>query len=866
MSDVYLWETYDKLGRDALETGDLEQANEAFRSAVATAEEIQAPDRLVLSLRNLAATMQDMNQIGDAHELLLRTQEVAREQLGEEHSQTVETWRDLSQVCRHLGYLDQADQYLKQVLEQDIKSQDTELIGSTLLSLAQISQAKNEPAVAAAYLQRVVKLKRQKHGDNHPEIAQPLLWLATALYQCGKATEAQSFMRTALGLLERHFADEPLHLAQSLLAGAKLMVDAGQFEVALTHQKRALDLLNSELQPEDEKLWETREYIATTLAAMGKLEEAIELLEFCLRNGEPQGAQAGATYKNLAGLYLALNQTEKAEELYLKATEILEVALGNQHPAYLATLEERIQLYHFSGRTKEALELALKTIRATEDRFGPGHPNTAQVYASTALLAHGAEEWETALELMHAAEKIWSSLDPRPEDVLANCHANIATCLIRLGRRAEAEPSLVIAESWGNEALKPVLAELRAELGSDKPPITEEPKPQELTLELEPDTEVPESPESFESSEDDEFALPDLFDDDEETPQAADESTEERELTEEPEPVPGPELIVEPEDLPEKVELFEDEDDYSIELFTDEPSEEKTPPTLELEEVAETFEEENPEALEEETEVAEDEPQVPEEDVAAAEEELEASSEPAFVYDPESPDFVDRRTSPRCPLSFNRFFEIHVASESGSEDDFKSYLVDLSQGGIRINSEVPFPLEYDLTVTLPEDVLGEKTTLDCQVVWQKALYGASFIQGLAFKDLTETQQKLIDTRVTPENGASRSISRQHFRLYRPFPIKLKADGHEEWLTSYATDLSVNGIGTRLAAPLEQGNPVRVRLELEFELPTVEVEARVAWSKSGDNGVSHGLQFADVGPVEARTIKRYIDRCLEFLPD
>ena len=152
------------------------------------------------------------------------------------------------------------------------------------------------------------------------------------------------------------------------------------------------------------------------------------------------------------------------------------------------------------------------------------------------------------------------------------------------------------------------------------------------------------------------------------------------------------------------------------------------------------------------------------------------------------------------------------------------------------------------------------------MVWQKALYGASFIQGLAFQNLTDSQKKLIEAKLNPENGLPRSASRQHFRLYRPFPIKLQADGHDEWVASYATDLSVNGIGTRLKAPLEQGNPIRLRLELEFELPTVEVEARVAWSKSGENGVSHGLQFAEVGPVEARTIKRYIDRCLEFLPD
>ena len=1115
MSDVYLWETYDKLGREALDSGDLEQANEAFRSAIATAEEIQAHDRLVLSLRNLAATMQDMNQMADAHELLVRTLDVAQQQLGNDHSQTVETLRDLSQLSQQLGYLDKADGLLKQVLEQDIKSQSADRIGSTLLSLARLAQARNEPAVAAAYLQRVVKLNRQKHGDNHPEVAQSLLWLATALYQCGKKDEAQSFMRTAFGLMERHFGNEPMHLAQSLLAGAKLMVDAGQLEPALVHQKRALDLLSEELEPENERLWETREYIATTLAAMGKLEEAIEILEYCFRHGNPQGARAGATYKNLAGLYLALNKKEKAEGLYLKASEVLESTLGIEHPAYLATQEERIQLYHFSGRSKEALEVALKTIRATEKRFGTGHPNTAQAYASTALLAHSSEQWETALELMKAAEKIWSSLDPRPEEVLANCHANIATCLIRMNRHAEAEPSLVIAESWGNAALKPVLAELRAEMAGGKE-TAEEPTPEPDLMEVDsaedlfggPDqdeegeelftqgqldeeeesaqaepprelddheaielfadesravmagaeetpTEEPEEsnpeaeqqadylfedvfgdetepeeadheePENPFSEEPDDVifaedspevdveseAVPDLPDEEgaeseSETDVLADERLDEipvepdaepetadehAELENEPEAIPEDQADDTPAEVSEEREadaddLFsdaEDDDEFNLEaskreseqaaeqedesaasedvsddspvedeeepvtdaddlfsdaeeqdevgpetaeeselepdaddLFSDhqdedeagleaaeapEPSIEKTPAVVALDEdeesnATELFadaegdvksvasdkepseeDEPDPDAFElfsSDSEADRDESdsdelfaadtEAPEED-SSEDEEPVLSSVPETNH-PDSPNFVERRAAPRRPLSFNQFFQVLVASETGSEDNLKSFLVDLGEGGIRINSESPFPTEYDLTITLPEDVLGETATLECQVVWQKALYGASFIQGLAFQNLTESHKKLIEAKLNPENGLPRSASRQHFRLYRPFPIKLQADGPDEWVTSYATDLSVNGIGTRLKAPLEQGDPIRLRLELEFELPTVEVEARVAWSKSGENGVSHGLQFAEVGPVEARTIKRYIDRCLEFLPD
>jgi PilZ domain-containing protein/tetratricopeptide repeat protein len=1075
MSDVYLWDTYDKLGREALDSGDLVQANEAFRSAVATAEELQSHDRMVLSLRNLAATMMDMNQVSDAHELLLRTLDVAEQNLDEDHSQTVETQRDLAHICQQLGYLDKADELLKRVLEQELKLKDPDRIGSTLLTLAQVAQARQEPTVSAAYLQRVVKLKRQKLGDDHPEVAQSLLWLSTALYQCDKKDDAQKFMRKAFGLMERQFADEPSHLAQSLLAGAKMMVDAGQLEPALVHQKRALDIFASILDPNDDKLWETREYIATTLAAMGKLEEAIEILEFCFRNGDLQGARAGATYKNLAGLYLALDKKETAEELYEKASDILEATLGVEHPAYLATQEERIQLYHYSGRTRLALDVALKTIKATEKRFGAGHPNTAQAYASTALLAHSVEEWDTALELMRAAEKIWMSLAPRPEDVLANCRTNMATCLIKLKRFEEADPILQLAEGSAGQALAPIIAELRKELEAGRnqidqptepPRISDTPvqpsfeKPPSIIFdssvsELEPETEPAARAVEFIEDEEDLFGGgidlfdPETGDDEEENPEElfpfeddeepiaennedlfGAEASDIEEAVSEPDPVASPRvedaprIEIEPEedtdalefpedledqeaafldndlepverqtgaedseetestdvltveakdeatdepahetetpepissgveskatdsalfetddeDDPESIEMqFEDEEADALELFAaeadddyaeneeaeegdaielvaagaddnsaqnEESEESEEGEAIELvaadtdddsAENEESEESEESEAIElvaadtdddsagnEESEESEESEAIElvaadTDDDSAGNEESEESEEGEAIelvaadtddnsaQNEESDEFQERRVHARSPLSFNRFFDIKVSVDDDYTEGLKSYLVDLGLGGIRINSEEPFPKETDVTLNLPEGVLGEAVELRAEVVWQKALYGASFIQGLAFKDLSKEQKELIRSKLDPE-GSTRVNSRQHFRLYRPFPIKLQASGQDEWQASYATDLSVNGLGTRLKAPLEQGNSIRLRLELEFELPTVEVEAKVAWSRSGENGVSHGLQFAAVGPVEAKTIKRYIDRCLDFLPD
>ena len=920
MSDVYLWETYDRLGREAIERRDLSQAAEAFRSAIAVAEDIGSNDRLALSLRNLSAVMVDQGALNDSHDLLSRTLELCMESLGSQHSQTVETQRDLARVCRDLGYLDKSEGLLKNVLSEDSKAGSQEQISGTLDALARLSLDKQDFGAAATYFEQIVELKTRALGDESPEVAQHLLKLSTALYQCGESDKAQASLNVALGILEKQFSGEPLHLAQSLLASAQLMVEASQLEPALIHQKRALDILADNLPPDHEKLWEARELIATTLAAKGMAEEAIELLEYCLRNRkDTPDHHMGALHKNLAGLYLTLGKNDRAEELYAQAAEFLERSLGPDHPAVLATREERIQLYHFTGRSKEALDLALTTIRATENRFGPGHPNTAQVYASTALLAFNAQSWETALELMRGAEKIWQSLRPKPEDVLANCRTNIATCLFNLGRFDEAGKILDQAEETAGVSLRPVISNLRAQIRSQtelqEPEVqaVEEEQPVQAKAAIDDDFDLPDLDEFLADAPQDSSSsakgLPDIEDldlpdivaeeipgledsieeavvseveqaevaaveDAEKVVVAEEEASEEAVVAEVVEPEPSEAAPV--EDAEEVVVAEEEAAEEAVVAEVVEPEPSEAAPVEDAEEVvvaeeeaaeeavvAEVVEAEQAEAPVVEQPFAED---IETEELAEEVDPTAAPVSPKEQLDPTSEGFVERRKRPRLPLSLNKFFNL-VINQSGGTVELKSFLVDLGLGGIRINTETPFPKNGPLTVTLPSELLGQEAEFTAEVVWQKPLYGSSYLQGLAFKELSETQEEMLKTRLdADENPSGRANSRQHFRLYRPFPIKLQAVGGDSWVSSYATDLSINGLGTRLREALKRDDGVRVRLELEFELPTVEVQARVAWSREGENGVTHGLQFDAVGPVEAKTIKRYIDRCLAFLPD
>lgn len=846
MSDVYLWDTYDKVGREALERKDYEQAIEAYRAAVTVAEGIAGQElRLVMSLRHLSEATSKAGQLSLAHDLLRRTDEIAVSRLGATHAESVKIKRAIYELARQLGHLDEAEAYLVEVMGTVKQHGETEEFLEIMELLASLATERGELESAATIYKELAEARVSLYGPDHPGVAQALLWHSTALSQVGQGAAAEESLVQAFDMLEKQFADDPKNLAQSLLAGAELMVQSGRVEAALEHQKRALDLLSSVHDDEHPSLWDTRELIAATLAGLGRLEEAIELLEYCLQHRKDRDHRSGGMLKNLAGLYLTLQKVDKAEELYQQAADLLNLTLGPEHPASLATTEERIQLYHFTGRPQQALDLALTTIRPTEQRYGGGHPNTAQVYASTAVLAHAARRWDTAYELMKAAEAIWETMIPKPNDVLSNCRLNMATCLVELGRNAEAAILLHRVEAPPGSPVDRVVKELWSRLESEAPSAAS--SPDEPDEEPEPAAEQAEPVDSATNQE----------------AAARLELSQERERNWEPpaEAMPWEDasaqaelrLVREP-DAPEP-EALETEEAWAEREAALSTPEERTAAPAPLPPLATELDEQG---------LPEIEPDLPSDETAVLAPAAGESSEDQDEEDEPYLTGAERRLYPRFNLGLNRFFDLAIRDDKDQHSVIRCFLVDLSAGGLRVNSERPLPFKETFRVTVPAELAGEEMEVSARVTWQRALFGTSYIQGVEFLSISDEQRERISSKLgdsdLPEKG------RQHFRLYRPFPIQLAHAEHEDWMNSLATDLSVEGLGTRIGTALPPGETVRLRLALEFELPPVEVSATVAWSRSGDNGVSHGLRFEEIGPVEARTIRLYIDRCLELSPD
>lgn len=221
---------------------------------------------------------------------------------------------------------------------------------------------------------------------------------------------------------------------------------------------------------------------------------------------------------------------------------------------------------------------------------------------------------------------------------------------------------------------------------------------------------------------------------------------------------------------------------------------------------------------------------------------------------------VEVRKSPRL----NRILAAELQAVPGADPEPLSlFLVDISLSGMRINTDRELPEDAPFYLRIPLEGLGQTLpgdlALSCRVAWKKGLVGGTWVHGLEF--LPDENQSHIEDLL---RSCTSETGRRRFRLNRLLPISLQLEADGPWKELYASDLSAGGMCAQLGQKLERHHAVAVRVHLEFDLPTVELKARVAWTGEQPHGrVETGLEFLEVDEYATMTIDRYIDRCLSL---
>ena len=345
---------------------------------------------------------------------------------------------------------------------------------------------------AEPLIREALEIRRQRFGDEHPEVATSRHHLAAWLHAAGRYEEAEALYRQVLTLRRHLLGDRHGDVAQSLTGLADLLYDLDRLEPAEGLFQQALDirrqlygprhpvvaaslndlgvvryargdaagaepLLREALAIRRERFGATHPEVAITLSALGSVSlaqgdgeraEALfeEVLEMRRRLYGPRHPAVATSLNNLGELRRRLGDFAGAIPPLTEALEIVGELQGERHLDYSESLENLALALSSHGDPAAAEPLYRKALAITRELLGEDHRRTTltQLRLGDALIARGERA---------AAEEVYRQALSHRRRQFAESPWEITSALVRLGRTLLAGGKAAAAEEFFAEAL-----------------------------------------------------------------------------------------------------------------------------------------------------------------------------------------------------------------------------------------------------------------------------------------------------------------------------------------------------------------------------------------------------------------------------
>ncbi|MBK8268780.1 MAG: serine/threonine protein kinase [Planctomycetes bacterium] len=257
-----------------------------------------------------------------------------------------------------------------------------------------------ETHLLAAYQKRLALL-----GDDHHDIAESRMDLASLRYSQGRMDEAETLLRQSLATHERL-------RGSSNLDTARVCNDLG-----------------------------------AVLRAAGKLDEAAQMHGRALQAYEKANGrncvEVAMSLNNLAGVYQSRGDFAAAEDVLVEALKIRRSLLTRGHPLVLQSLQNLAVTKARLNQQDAAEELLREAADAGELTWGPDHPDLAIILKNLAGILLGREDYVGAESLLRRASLIFDERYPSDHPRRIATRTTWGQCLFRLKKDSEGENVLL---------------------------------------------------------------------------------------------------------------------------------------------------------------------------------------------------------------------------------------------------------------------------------------------------------------------------------------------------------------------------------------------------------------------------------------
>ena len=396
-------------------------------TAVLAVERARALDRATASL---VRADREAAKAREATDLLVELFKVSdrRETAGE----TVTAQEVLSQGTRRV--------------EAEVAKQP-EVAGELLGTIGRVYINLGLPREAVPVLRRAFTTARRAHGPRHPDVAKALDDLAEALREDGQYAAAEPLVRHALALRRDLLGEEHPDVAASLGNLGVLLFRSGNYpaaEAALTEAlalRRRLD--------ERVPLGDSLTDLASLYLAKAEYDRAEllfrEAVEVYRRQLGPEHPITATGLNNLGITLYRKGDFAAAEPLLREALRLQRRDLGDDDPAVAGSLENLAGMLAERGDVTAAEPLAREAL-ALQRKLGDRNPIVARCTNSLAVLLHYRGD-------LAAAERLFREALVLRREILPPEHPDIAASLLGLGAVLADRGEEKAAESLLREAL-----------------------------------------------------------------------------------------------------------------------------------------------------------------------------------------------------------------------------------------------------------------------------------------------------------------------------------------------------------------------------------------------------------------------------
>lgn len=268
--------------------------------------------------------------------------------------------------------------------------------------------------------QEALRIAFEQHGVDAPETAAAAHNLAVVLVERGFLDDAEKLLLHSMSVNEKKLGADAAATASDLHGLGHLYWRRGKPEAAETYYKRALRTREKTLGSDHVETALTLDSLAVLYDSQRRFRESVPLHNkaiaiFLAAHGRE--VDAAIAINNLADMHSKRGEHGEAEKFCRRSLEILEKALGADHPTTALSLGNVGAACVEQRKFPEAEVMLQRALAVREKRYGPDHEYTVNALYNLASLYADMGRYEAAEPLLEraveAGDRVYGTDDRR---------------------------------------------------------------------------------------------------------------------------------------------------------------------------------------------------------------------------------------------------------------------------------------------------------------------------------------------------------------------------------------------------------------------------------------------------------------------